>query len=58
MWNPELVTAAVFWLLAASVDFGCALLGMLEDTDMFLAKAARSEEKLTWNNSEGPAVDK
>lgn len=58
MWIPELVIAAVFWLLAASVNYGCALLGILVETGMFLAKVARSEEKLTWNSSEGPVADK
>lgn len=58
MWNPELVTAAVFWLLAASVNYGCALLGILVETGMFLGKVTRSDEKLTWNCPEGPVVDK
>lgn len=58
VWKPGLVTAAVFWLLASSVKYGCALTGMSEETGTFLAKVAHSEEKLTWNNAEGAIVDK
>lgn len=58
VWKPGLVTAAVFWLLAASVKYGCALTGVLEETGRFLAKLALSEKKLTWNNAEGAIADK
>lgn len=53
--------AGYCWCLlgtGTSMNYGCAVLGMLEETGAFLAKVAHSEEKLTWNNSEGPAVDK